>query len=472
MRAYDIIAKKRDGGELTAEEIRFFIHGFAKGKPFVNQEANALRSGDEESLDNGERHCVTDYQAAAWAMAVFLRGMTEAETAALTEAMVTSGETVDLSPIPGIKVDKHSTGGVGDTTTLILAPLVAAMGIPVAKMSGRGLGHTGGTLDKLESIPGLSIDLSREKFLAQVKDIHVAVAGQTANLVPADQKLYALRDVTATVESIPLIASSVMSKKLAAGADAILLDVKVGRGAFMKNQDDAKELARAMVAIGNRLGRRTAALLTAMEQPLGNAVGNALEVAEAIAILANRDECGFGPISADLRTVTLELAARLAWMAGKADSVEAGLHLAETTLTSGAALERFRRFVAAQGGDSRVADAPETLLPQASIRQPVRASHGGLVTALDAMAVGRAAALLGAGRQQKGDPIDPAVGVVIHKRIGDTVKAGDVLAEVFANDSRWQAAAQAVSDAYAIGPGGEEENGALAPLPLILGEVH
>ncbi|MBM7865157.1 thymidine phosphorylase [Heliobacterium gestii] len=448
MRAYDIIAKKRDGGELTAEEIRFFIHSFAKGD------------------------AVTEDQAAAWAMAVFLQGMTAAETAALTEAMVTSGETIDLSPIPGVKVDKHSTGGVGDTTTLILAPLVAAMGIPMAKMSGRGLGHTGGTLDKLESIPGLSIDMSREDFLAQVRSIGVAVAGQTADLVPADKKLYALRDVTATVESIPLIASSVMSKKLAAGADAILLDVKVGCGAFMKNIDDARELARAMVAIGQRLGRRTAALLTAMEQPLGNAVGNALEVAEAAAILANRDDCGFGPLSTDLREVTVELAARLAWMAGKADTVEAGLDLAEQTLLSGAALDRFRRFVEAQGGDSRVVDEPERLLPQAAIRRPLFAAQAGIVTALDAMAVGRAAALLGAGRTRKADPVDPAVGVVLHRRIGDAVEAGDKLAEIFANDDRWQGAAQALGDAYTIGRGDRHEREGWAKPPLILGEVY
>ncbi|MBC9784868.1 pyrimidine-nucleoside phosphorylase [Heliobacterium chlorum] len=443
MRAYDIIAKKRDGQALTGEEIRTFIHGYARGD-------------------------IPDYQAAAWSMAVYLKGMNVQETAALTEAMVTSGDQMNLSPIDGVKVDKHSTGGVGDTTTLILAPLLSAMAIPVAKMSGRGLGHTGGTLDKLESIPCMKVDLSTDEFIGQVQRIGIAVAGQTANLVPADKKLYALRDVTATVESIPLIASSVMSKKLASGADAILLDVKVGRAAFMKTKEEALKLAQAMVDIGSRLGRRTMALLTSMEQPLGNAVGNALEVAEAVAILANQSDCGFGPVSADLKKVTLELAARLAWMAGKASSVEEAMVLAEEKLSSGEALARFRLFVEAQGGDGRVVENPEEILPRSTYREPVRAKKAGIVTSLDGLIIGQAAAGLGAGRSKKEDAIDPAVGVVIHKRIGDPVEPGDVLAEIFANGRGRDEVRQLVYSAYTI-----SEGSAQAPtLPLILGEVR
>lgn len=439
---YDIIAKKRDGNELTEDEIQFFINGYVR---------------DE----------VPDYQAAAWCMAVYLKGMTARETAALTQAMVNSGETMDLSLIPGIKVDKHSTGGVGDTTTLRLAPLVAAMGVPVAKMSGRGLGHTGGTLDKLESIPGFRCDLSRDVFNRQVQTIGLAVAGQTGNLVPADKKLYALRDVTATVESIPLIASSVMSKKLAAGADAILLDVKVGAGAFMKTPEEALILARTMVEIGTNLRRKTAALLTNMEQPLGNAIGNALEVSEAIAILRGESDLGLGGVSQDLRQVTVKLAARMAWMAGRALSVADGMVMAERVLASGQALERFQQLVVAQGGDGRIIEDPWGFLIQAKHREPILASGSGFVYRLDALALGQAAAALGAGRERKEDMIDPSVGVVMHKRVGDQVKAGETLAEIHYNTySGKERALELIANAYSIG---EKDNCPF--MPLIIGEV-
>ncbi|MDD4587296.1 MAG: pyrimidine-nucleoside phosphorylase [Heliobacteriaceae bacterium] len=442
MQAYDIIAKKRNGYSLTPEEIRFFVDGYVNGN-------------------------IPDYQVAAWCMAVYFRGMTAAETTALTYAMVASGDTVDLSPIPGIKVDKHSTGGVGDTTTLILAPLVAAMDIPMAKMSGRGLGHTGGTLDKLESIPGFQVDLSRRQFIHQVKTLGLAIAGQTTDIVPADKKLYALRDVTATVEAMPLIASSVMSKKIAAGADAILLDVKVGTGAFMHTRDQAIALAETMVAIGRQLGRRTVALLTAMDQPLGNAVGNALEVIEAIAVLRGEKLINGVPVSVDLREITLELAGRLAFLAGKTETVVAGRSLAEKSLVSGAAAERFARFVSAQGGDDQVLTAPETILPQACYRKTVPASIDGWVCRLDAWAIGRAAAMLGAGRTKKEDMIDYAAGVLLYKRVGERVTAGEPLAELHYNTAGMVTQAQTlIAQAFTIEqakPGQKQS--------LILGEV-
>ncbi|MDQ8735520.1 pyrimidine-nucleoside phosphorylase [Paenibacillus sp. LHD-38] len=395
MRSVDIIQKKRDGGELTASELTFLIDGYSRGD-------------------------IPDYQLSAWAMAVFFRGMTAKETAALTLAMANSGDQVDLGPISGIKVDKHSTGGVGDKTTLILAPLVASVGIPVAKMSGRGLGHTGGTIDKLESIEGFRTELSREKFMTQVNDIGLSVIGQSGNLAPADKKLYALRDVTATVESIPLIASSVMSKKIAAGADAIVLDVKTGSGAFMKTLEDSEQLAKAMVDIGTEVGRNTAAVISDMDQPLGFAIGNALEVQESIETLK-----GNGPD--DLTELCLTLGAHMVVLGGKSDSVESAKELLRDQIKSGAALEKFKAFIAAQGGDASIVDDPSRL-PQAPIIIEVTAEGSGFVNAIEAEQLGLAAMLLGAGRATKDAIIDYAVGVTLRKKVGDTVNTGDTLA--------------------------------------------
>jgi pyrimidine-nucleoside phosphorylase len=395
MRSVDLIQKKRDGGELTASELTFLIDGYSRGD-------------------------IPDYQMSAWAMAVFFRGMTPKETAALTLAMANSGDQVDLGPISGIKVDKHSTGGVGDKTTLILAPLVASAGIPVAKMSGRGLGHTGGTIDKLESIEGFRTELSREKFMNQVNEIGLSVIGQSGNLAPADKKLYALRDVTATVESIPLIASSVMSKKIAAGADAIVLDVKTGSGAFMKTLEDSEKLAQAMVNIGTEVGRNTAAVISDMDQPLGFAIGNALEVQESIETLK-----GHGP--EDLTELCLTLGAHMVVLGGKADSIAEARKLLEERISSGAALAKFKSFVSAQGGDPSIVDAPDRL-PQAPVVIEVKASIAGFVNAIEAEQLGLAAMLLGAGRATKDAVIDYAVGVMLRKKVGDAVEAGETIA--------------------------------------------
>lgn len=400
MRTVDIIHKKRDGGELTKEELNFLIEGYTKGD-------------------------IPDYQMSAWAMAVFFNGMTARETADLTMAMARSGDRVDLSSIPGVKVDKHSTGGVGDTTTLILAPLVSAAGIPVAKMSGRGLGHTGGTIDKLEAIPGFEVERSKEQFLNQVKEIGLAVVGQSGNMTPADKKLYALRDVTATVESIPLIASSIMSKKIASGADAIVLDVKTGRGAFMKSMEDSIRLAQAMVDIGTEVGRETVALITNMDEPLGPSIGNALEVREAIETLKGR-----GP--AELTELCLELAAHMVLLGGKAQDETEAKQLVSKLLSNGEALGKLKRFIAAQGGDARVADEPERL-PEAAYRVLVPSPARGSVAAIDAEELGVTAMLLGAGRATKEDPIDLAVGIKLFKRVGDTVEAREPLAELYLN---------------------------------------
>ncbi|EKP93770.1 pyrimidine-nucleoside phosphorylase [Thermaerobacter subterraneus] len=418
MRAYDLILKKRDGGTLTREEIEWWVDGIA-------------------------RRTIPDEQVAAWAMAVFFRGMDARETADLTRAMALSGETVDLSDIPGVKVDKHSTGGVGDTTTLVLAPLVAAAGIPVAKLSGRGLGHTGGTLDKLESFPGFRVELSRDEFARQVRELGIAVAGQTADLVPADKRLYALRDVTATVDSIPLIAASIMSKKIAGGADAIVLDVKTGSGALMKSLDGALELARLMVDIGRHLGRRVVALVTDMNQPLGRAVGNALEVREAIATLR-----GQGP--AELVELCLAVGGTMAWLAGKVPDPEAGRRLLARHLEAGDGLAMLRRLVEAQGGDPRAVDDPERL-PQARYRQVFNAPRSGYLTAMDAQAVGTAAMVLGAGRARKDDVIDLAAGLVMLKRLGDRVEAGEPLVELHFNDpARLEAARRWLERAFTL----------------------
>ncbi len=402
MRAIDIIRKKRDGEELSADELTFFCRGTAE-------------------------QAIPDYQITAFLMAAYLRGMTDAETAALTIAMAGSGEQIDLSSIEGVKVDKHSTGGVGDTTTLVLAPLAAACGARVAKMSGRGLGHTGGTLDKLESIPGLSTRLSRDQFLAQVSRIGVAVISQTPTLVPADSRFYALRDVTATVDSIPLISSSVMSKKIAAGAQAIVLDVKTGRGAFMKTLEDSRRLAKSMVDIGRRLGRSVSAVITDMETPLGAFIGNALEVQEAIEILSGKH------VGTPLWEVSLVLCGHLLALGNLAKTPAEGRVKAEAVLRSGAALEKLAEMIEAQGGDPRVAHDPG-LLPQAGDRIEMRAPREGWCSGVDALDIGRAAMLLGAGRTKKEDVIDPAVGVVLAARAGQLLREGDLLATLHVND--------------------------------------
>lgn len=420
MRAVDIIRKKRFGGELTDSEIGFLIAGLVDGT-------------------------IPDYQISAWAMTVCYMGMSDKETAALTLAMANSGDTVDLSPISGVKVDKHSTGGVGDKTTLIVAPLVAACGVPVAKMSGRGLGHTGGTIDKLESIPGFRTELGRDDFFAQVDEIGVAVIGQSGNIAPADKKLYALRDVTATVESISLIASSVMSKKIAAGADAILLDVKTGDGAFMKTPEDAVKLASAMVAIGSQVGRRTVAVISDMDQPLGRTIGNALEVREAIEVLR-----GEGP--EDLREVSLVLASHMLVLGGVAEDTDSARNRLESAISSGEALRKFAAFVAAQGGDPLVTE-DLSRLPQAPLRLPVPAAKEGYVLGIEAEAVGLAAMTLGAGRATKDDAIDYAVGIELAAKPGDFVREGDLLAMLYvrADDERSASATEAVRAAYRLG---------------------
>ncbi|MFD0958754.1 pyrimidine-nucleoside phosphorylase [Paenibacillus chungangensis] len=419
MRSVELIGKKRDGGELSSAEILHLMRGYVSGE-------------------------VPDYQMAAWAMAVYFRGMTVDETAALTLAMAQSGDQVNLDGIQGVKVDKHSTGGVGDKTTLIIAPLVAAAGVPVAKMSGRGLGHTGGTIDKLESIAGFQIEMTREQFLNQVNEIGLAVIGQSGNLTPADKKLYALRDVTGTVESMPLIASSIMSKKIAAGADAIVLDVKMGSGAFMKTLDAAEELARTMVEIGNHVGRSTSAIISDMDQPLGFAIGNAIEVAEAVRTLQ-----GDGP--EDLTELCLTLGSHMVVLGGKAGSLQEARKLLEDKLSSGEALGKFRELIAAQGGDVCIVDNPE-LLPQAERLIAVKASHSGYVQAIEAEQLGLAAMGLGAGRATKNDAIDYAVGITLRKKVGDHVEAGDTLAMLHAqshSEALEERIAQ-VRDAYTL----------------------
>ncbi|HEY3997236.1 MAG TPA: thymidine phosphorylase, partial [Candidatus Xenobia bacterium] len=409
MKAVELIRRKRNGEALEPEALDWFCRAAGTGE-------------------------IADYQVSAFLMAAWFKGMTDDETAAFTHAMVHSGDVVDLSDIPGIKVDKHSTGGVGDTTTLIVAPIAAAAGLPVAKMSGRGLGHTGGTLDKLESIAGLKTRITLEAFKSQVRRIGLAVVGQTSNLVPADSKFYALRDVTATVDSIPLIASSIMSKKLAAGTDAIVLDVKCGRGAFMQTVGEAVKLSRLMVAIGTRLGRRVRAVITRMEAPLGRRIGNAMEVMEALEILRGEQR------DTPLYDVSLTLASHLLVMGGAASDTGAAKAQAMQLLARGAALDKFRQMVEAQGGDARVVDDPGRL-PQVRHRVPVPAPTAGFIQAVDALAIGEGAALLGAGRARKEDSIDPAVGVVLLRAAGEGVKAGDALAELHVNDNAQQGAA-------------------------------
>lgn len=409
MRMYDVIMKKRNGGELTGEEIRFFVEGYTRGE-------------------------IPDYQASALMMAIYFRGMTQRETCELTMAMAHSGDMLDLSAVRGIKVDKHSTGGVGDKTSLALAPMVAACGIPVAKMSGRGLGHTGGTIDKLESFPGFTTALTTEQFLENVNRIGIAIMGQTADLAPADKKLYALRDVTATVDQMSLIASSIMSKKLAAGADAIVLDVKTGSGAFMKREEDARALAGEMVNIGKNAGRKTVAVISDMDQPLGYAVGNALEVREAIETLMGR-----GP--EDFVELCLTLGSRMLMAGGKADDEKTAVRLLKQAIEDGSALRKLAEFVEAQGGDRETVYHPERL-PRAAIQRPVPAPEEGFVSHMECDEIGICPLILGGGRETKESGIDLSVGLVLQKKTGDYVKKGEPLAMIHANDENKAAEAE------------------------------
>jgi pyrimidine-nucleoside phosphorylase len=434
MRAVDIIVAKRDGRTLAREEIAFFVDGVTSG-------------------------ALPDYQASALLMAILLRGMTAEETAWLTAAMVHSGARVDLRDIPGVKVDKHSTGGVGDKTSLILAPLAAACGVPVPMMSGRGLGHTGGTLDKLEAIPGFRVNLSLEEMKRALGTVGVAMIGQTERIAPADKKLYALRDVTGTVESIPLISASIMSKKIAEGIDALVLDVKTGSGAFMKTEADSRRLAESLVSIGNASGVKTEAIISAMDAPLGRAVGNALEVVECIDVLK-----GGGP--PDLIEVSVDLTARMLVLGKVASDSGGAQRLVRNAIASGAGLERFRRVVETQGGDPRVVDDPGRL-PHVADRHLLTADRAGIVAHVNAELVGRASVALGAGRDRVDDPVDPAVGIIVSAAPGDDVRAGDPLLELhYRERGRLDAALQLVRRAVVVG---DERP---APRRLIVGEVR
>ncbi|WP_181350003.1 pyrimidine-nucleoside phosphorylase [Thalassobacillus sp. CUG 92003] len=417
MRMVDIIQQKRNGHVLTQEEIEFFVAGYTRGD-------------------------IPDYQASALMMAIYFQGMDEQEIATLTQAMVDSGETIDLSSIKGHKVDKHSTGGVGDKTSFVVAPLVASVGIPVAKMSGRGLGHTGGTLDKLESVSGFDIEMSKADFVDRVNTNKLAIAGQTGNLAPADKKLYSLRDVTATVDSIPLIAGSIMSKKLASGADSIVLDVKTGSGAFMKTLEESEALAREMVRIGNNLGRNTVAVISDMNQPLGFEVGNANEIKEAVAVLK-------GERIHDLRRLSLELAAHMAVVAEVFSSYEEAYDQLAENLDNGKAFEAFRTFIAAQGGNVEMIDDLNKL-PSSQYHVDVKSPKGGYVAAIDAESIGVAAMYLGAGRATKDDAINHGVGISLQKKIGDEVSEGETLAVLHAEDAHPQDSIDRVLSAYVI----------------------
>lgn len=427
MRMYDIIAKKRDGGMLTREELTFAVNGYVAGE-------------------------VPDYQMSALLMAIYLRGMTDTETAVLTDVMAHSGDMVDLSAIQGIKVDKHSTGGVGDKTTLVIAPVVAACGVKIAKMSGRGLGHTGGTIDKMESVPGTRTSLTQEEFFKQVNEIGIAVIGQSGKIAVADKKMYALRDVTATVGCIPLIASSIMSKKLAAGSDAILLDVTMGDGAFMKDLDSAIELARQMVAIGTANGRKVSALITDMDKPLGRNIGNAMEVAESMAVLQ-----GKGP--ADLTEVCLQLASNMLMLAGKGDEKSCRA-MAEQVLADGTAFETCCKMFAAQGGDTAVLRDPDKF-PKAKYSYELTAPQTGYIAKNDVERIGNASVLLGAGRIKKEDAIDFAAGITMNKKLGDYVREGESICTFYADDKALFAAAE---EMYRGGLVIAEEKPALPPL--------
>jgi pyrimidine-nucleoside phosphorylase len=419
VRAIDVIRKKRDGGELTRVEIEAVVNGYTAGT-------------------------IPDYQASAWLMATLLKGMTRAETAALTDAMLRSGEVLDFSDIPKAKVDKHSTGGVGDKTSLVLAPLVAAGGVTVPMISGRGLGHTGGTLDKLEAIPGFNVNLPVRKFREVLEACGCAMIGQTAEIAPADRKLYALRDVTGTVESPFLICASIMSKKLAEGIDGLVLDVKTGSGAFMKSDKEAAYLAQLMVETGERMGKKMAALITDMDQPLGRYVGNALEVVEVLEILR-----GGGPD--DLRQLCLELAAWMFLLGGRVKSIEEGRTLSEDLIRSGAALAGFRKMVELQGGDTRVVDDPK-MLPRAKHTMDVPSPHSGYVTAIQCEQAGTACVILGGGRERKEDAVDPAVGFVLHKKVGDSVSKGEALCTIHYNSEALAERAKALLlGSFAVG---------------------
>ncbi|UFT97686.1 pyrimidine-nucleoside phosphorylase [Radiobacillus kanasensis] len=418
MRIVDIIRKKRDGQSLSDEEIQHFIKGYTDGS-------------------------IPDYQASSLLMAIYFQGMDEKETATLTKAMVDSGETIDLSAINGHKVDKHSTGGVGDKITFITGPLVASVGVPVAKMSGRGLGHTGGTIDKLESITGFDVEMTKEQFISTVNQYKLAVAGQTGNLAPADKKLYALRDVTSTVDSIPLIAGSIMSKKLASGADSIVLDVKTGTGAFMKTLEDSQALAEEMVKIGNNLGRTTVAVISDMNQPLGYEIGNANEVREAMDVLQGKN-------IPDLRQLGLELAAHMTVLAEVFDNYETAYQELEKNLENGKAFQAFRSFIEAQGGDINQIDHPETL-PTSGYHVDVLAEKSGYVTAIDAESIGVAAMYLGAGRATKEDKIQHGVGITLKKKMGDSVQQGEAIAVLHSDVENPTDSMQKVQEAFEIG---------------------
>jgi pyrimidine-nucleoside phosphorylase len=418
MRTVDLIQRKRDGEELTREEIEFLVEGYTKGE-------------------------IPDYQMSAFLMATFFSGMTDQEVRPMTELMMRSGDTVDLSSIPGIKVDKHSTGGVGDKTSLIVAPLAAAAGVIVPMMSGRALGHTGGTLDKLESIPGFRTNLSAAEFTKQLAEIGLCFIGQSEELVPADRKLYALRDVTGTVESIPLIAASIMSKKLAEGIDALVLDVKVGNGAFMKKQVEARRLAQMMVGIGRNMDKRVQALITDMSQPLGYAIGNALEVMEASQTLQNA-----GP--ADLTKLSIELAARMIFLAKKTPTLEEARRLAVQLLVDGSGYRKFKEAVIAQGGNPQALDKFE-LLPNATGMREITSPRAGYVSLIDAEDIGIASNMIGAGRDKKDDAIDPAVGIILEVKVGEKVDAGSVLCRIYyTKEDRVEEAADMVEDAFRI----------------------
>lgn len=433
VRMVDLIEKKQEHETLTTEEIKWMIESYTK---------------DE----------IPDYQMSAMLMAIYFQGMTKEELRDLTVAMVESGDEIDLSAIKGIKVDKHSTGGVGDTTTLVLAPLVASAGVPVPKMSGRGLGHTGGTLDKLESIEGFHIEITQEEFVDLVNKNKLALVGQSGNLTPADKKIYALRDVTSTVGSIPLIASSIMSKKIASGADAIVLDVKVGTGAFMKNIEDAKELAETMVEIGNSVGRDTMAVISDMSQPLGKAIGNANEVKEAIDTLK-----GEGP--EDLTELCLVLGSQMAYLGGVGENLEEARQKLEENIKNGKALEQFKRFIEAQGGNPDVTDRPDELLPQAKNKVEVTVDKDGVISEVDAEELGVAAMMLGAGRETIDSELDLAAGLMLHKKIGDPVKKGESLLTIYSNKEDVSASVQIIKDNIKISDHAE-------PVTLIHEIIH
>jgi len=419
MRAVDLIRKKRDSGELSREEINFLVSGYTRGE-------------------------IPDYQMAAWLMAVWIRGMNRSELAALTEVMLYSGEVLNHSEIPGKKVDKHSTGGIGDKTSLILAPIVAAGGLTVPMISGRGLGHTGGTLDKLEAIPGFNVNLSLEEFRRVLGECGMGLIGQTAEIAPADKKIYALRDVTSTVENIGLICASIMSKKLAEGIDALVLDVKTGSGAFMKKEEESIRLAEVMVETGKRMGKKVVALITGMDEPLGRMAGHSNEVIESIEVLKGR-----GP--ADLRDLSLDLSAWMFYLGERTNSVEEGRRLAETMITTGQALEKFRQGIRLQGGDERVIDEPERL-PIARLHFHVASSASGFITGTDCEQFGIALAMLGGGREKKEDKIDHGVGLEFHKRIGDRVEEGEPLATIHYNsDAKLAEAKSLIAESYHIG---------------------